>query len=241
VKAKLIIEQMFVDQFNFFCFEINSRLEICSCVEVFQQSWREQSMNMDKVAIPRQTNLNVLDTRRTEMDDKEGKVKKPQLLNRPIQKSADDTRTELGKFRLGNLDNAASEESGSVVVKMSDQNDSSDSSESVCVSGTESAAAKSVEAKTPDRNDDVSQPVDLYCSEPNIKGRCTLSIITMSATTALGVLVVMKTAGDDSIANKAAWIGAAALGGLAISSAAGIIHFVYSNLGKLPAAATQPA
>ena len=195
-------------------------------------------MNMGKVAIPRQTNLNMPAASWKEIDGKEVKVKKPQLLSRHIQKSAQDTRTELGKFRLGNLDNAASEESESVVVKISDQTDSSDSSESVCVSGTESA-----ESKTRDNNDDVSQPENLYCSEPNIKVRCTLSLLTMSATTALGVLVVMTTMGDESISNQATWIGVSALSGLVLSSAAGLIHFVYSNIGKPPAnaAVTQPA
>ncbi len=212
-------------------------------------------MSMGKVVISRQTNLNMPSASSTEDDNKKPKIKKPQLLSWPIKKSGVDTRTALGNFGLGSLtssssgksnsseDSNSSEESKSVIVQVSDETDSSDSSESVCVSGAERVATKRVEAKTQDANDDVSQSEDLYCSEPNIKVRCTLSLMAMSATTALGVLVVMTAKGDESISYQATWIGVAALSGLALSAAAGLGQFVYSHLGKpaVTAAATQPA
>lgn len=200
-------------------------------------------MNMGKVVTPRQTNLNISPASLRDMDDKEVKVIKPQLVSRPVKKSADDTRTELGKLRLRNLDESSGEESESVIVKVSEEAGSAETSDSDSLSSTERVAAKRVEAKTQDGNDDVLRPVDIYCSEPNLKARCTLSVLATSASTVLGVLFVMTLKGDESISYQATWIGVAALSGLALSSAAGLIHFVHSNIGKPPQTAviTQPA
>ena len=192
----------------------------------------------------RQTNLNMVSASSTEDDNKEVRIQRPQLSSRPVKKSADDTRTELGRFRFNNSDDSSSSrERQSVIVKVSGQIDSSDSSESAYVSDTARVAAGSVEVQIQNTNDDVSQSEDLYCSEPNIQARCTLSVIATAATTALGVLIVMKTKGDESISDQATWIGVSALSGLALSSAAGLIHYVYNNIGKPPAnpAVTQPA
>lgn len=198
-------------------------------------------MSMSKVVSPRQASLNQSLDNWNEINGEEIKVKKPQLSSRPVKKLADDVCTDIGKLRLGSVNDISDEESQSVIVEVSEKFDSSDSSESAGISGKETVAAKFVETKTQNINDEIAHSVDIYCSEPKIKTRCTLGLITTSATTALGVLLVMTTKGDDSIANKAAWIAASALGGVTISSIAGLFHFVCSLHPKPMAAVTQPA
>ena len=191
-------------------------------------------MNISKTESVRRTHPDYIESSSSPSQTEQNKEKQPTLISRPKKTLAYDVTTELKGCRTDYLEKSESEKySESVTVRISNESSYSDESDAADISGEMQAEAKSAAA--------APHPADMYCSEPMVCTRFTATVLFASSVTALSVLIVKTTIGDAEIAQQALGIGIGAMTGLAISGAAGLLHYAYTVHSQQPAGLAQPA